>query len=286
MCVSHDGEGYVIVPGPVRVALQLVYTDVPFLPAEAIDMTLHRDELTDYLNEFLAVSRFSDYCPNGLQVEGRADIRRLVTGVTASQRLIDEAIDRQADAILVHHGYFWKGEAAALTGIKRNRLAALLANNINLYAYHLPLDAHPEVGNNTQLARLMGWHITGHIEDSLVMRGEVDGRHSGASLHQQLSEALEFEVLHIGEPEDSIETIAWCTGAAQGFLQKAIDAGVDAFVSGEISEPTVHLARESGVHYFAAGHHATERGGPAALGRHLAQRFGLSVEFIDLPIPV
>lgn len=249
-------------------------------------MTLHRDELTDYLNDYLAVPQFSDYCPNGLQVEGKTDIRRLVTGVTASQRLIDEAIDRQADAILVHHGYFWKGESAALTGIKRNRLAALLANNINLYAYHLPLDAHPEVGNNRQLARLMGWNVTGQIDNSLVMLGEVDGEHTGASLRQQLAEALEFDVLHIGESEDPIETIAWCTGAAQGFLQQAIDAGVDAFVSGEISEPTVHLARESGVHYFAAGHHATERGGPAALGLHLAQRFGLSVEFIDLPIPV
>lgn len=249
-------------------------------------MTLHRDELSEYLNDYLSVSGFSDYCPNGLQVEGKADIRRMVTGVTASQRLIDEAIDRQADAILVHHGYFWKGEAAALTGIKRNRLAALLANNINLYAYHLPLDAHPEVGNNAQLARLMGWNVTGQIDNSLVMLGEVDGEHTGASLCQQLSEALEYNVLHIGESEDPIETIAWCTGAAQGYLQQAIDAGVDAFVSGEISEPTVHLARESGVHYFAAGHHATERGGPAALGLHLAQRFGLSVEFIDLPIPV
>lgn len=249
-------------------------------------MSLHRDELTDYLSDYLEVSRFSDYCPNGLQVEGKTDIRRLVTGVTASQRLIDEAIDRQADAILVHHGYFWKGEPAVLTGIKRNRLAALLANNINLYAYHLPLDAHPEVGNNAQLARLMGWNVTGQIDNSLVMLGEVDGEHTGASLRQQLAEALEYDVLHIGESEDPIETIAWCTGAAQGFLQQAIDAGVDAFVSGEISEPTVHLARESGVHYFSAGHHATERGGPAALGLHLAQRFGLSVEFIDLPIPV
>lgn len=249
-------------------------------------MTLHRDELSEYLNDYLSVSGFSDYCPNGLQVEGKADIRRMVTGVTASQRLIDEAIDRQVDAILVHHGYFWKGETAALTGIKRNRLAALLANNINLYAYHLPLDAHPEVGNNAQLARLMGWNVTGQIDNSLVMLGEVDGEHTGASLCQQLSEALEYNVLHIGESEDPIETIAWCTGAAQGFLQQAIDAGVDAFVSGEISEPTVHLARESGVHYFAAGHHATERGGPAALGLHLAQRFGLSVEFVDLPIPV
>lgn len=249
-------------------------------------MTLHRDDLATYLDEYLDVGRFQDYCPNGLQVAGRSEIRRLVTGVTASQRLIDEAIERQADAILVHHGYFWKGEAAPITGIKRNRLAALLAHDINLFAYHLPLDAHPEVGNNAQLGQLMGWNATGTLNDSLVWHGQLDGIETGAGLRQSLSEALDFQVLHIGEDEDEIETVAWCTGAAQSYLQQVIDAGIDAFVSGEISEPTVHLARESGVHYYAAGHHATERGGPEALGWHLGQRFGLNVEFIDLPIPV
>lgn len=247
---------------------------------------LHRDELADYLQEFLEVDRFNDYCPNGLQVAGRADIRRIVTGVTASQRLIDEAIDRQADAILVHHGYFWKGEPGPLTGIKRDRIATLLRHDINLFAYHLPLDAHPQVGNNMQLAQLMGWEVQGELSGTVGLRGILAGVETGASLKQALTQALEFDVLHIGEEEDEIETIAWCTGAAQGYLQQAIEAGVDAFVSGEISEPTVHLARESGVHYFAAGHHATERGGPQALGRHLGQRFGLAVEFIDLPIPV
>ncbi|MHA7881058.1 MAG: Nif3-like dinuclear metal center hexameric protein [Saccharospirillum sp.] len=247
---------------------------------------VHRDELADYLNEFLAVDQFSDYCPNGLQVAGRADIRRIVTGVTASQRLIDEAIERQADAIVVHHGYFWKGEPSVLTGIKRDRIATLLRHDLNLFAYHLPLDAHPTVGNNVELAHLMGWAIQGELSGTVGLRGTLAGMETGASLRQALSQALGFDVLHIGEEEDEIETIAWCTGAAQGYLQQAIDAGVDAFVSGEISEPTVHLARESGVHYFAAGHHATERGGPQALGRHLGQRFGVSVEFIDLPIPV
>lgn len=249
-------------------------------------MTLHRDDLADYLNTYLEVDRFNDYCPNGLQVAGRSEIRRIVTGVTASQRLIDEAVERQADAILVHHGYFWKGEPAPITGIKRNRLATLLANDINLFAYHLPLDAHPEVGNNVQLANLMGWEQTGTVEGTLALTGRVAGIETGASLRDALRDAMHYEVIHIGEEEDEIETIAWCTGAAQGFLQQAIDAGVDAFVSGEISEPTVHLARESGVHYFSAGHHATERGGPEALGRHLAQRLGISVEFVDLPIPV
>lgn len=247
---------------------------------------LHRDELADYLQEFLEVDRFNDYCPNGLQVAGRPDIRRIVTGVTASQRLIDEAIERQADAILVHHGYFWKGEPAPLTGIKRDRIAALLRHDLNLFAYHLPLDAHPQVGNNMQLAHLMGWEVQGELAGTVGLRGALAGVETGASLKQALSQALEFDVLHIGEEEDEIETIAWCTGAAQGYLQQAIEAGVDAFISGEISEPTVHLARESGVHYYAAGHHATERGGPQALGRHLGQRFGIAVEFIDLPIPV
>ncbi|MCH8529606.1 MAG: Nif3-like dinuclear metal center hexameric protein [Saccharospirillum sp.] len=247
---------------------------------------LHRDELADYLQEFLEVDRFNDYCPNGLQVAGKPDIRRIVTGVTASQRLIDEAIERQADAILVHHGYFWKGEPAPLTGIKRDRIAALLRHDLNLFAYHLPLDAHPQVGNNMQLAHLMGWEVQGELAGTVGLRGALASLETGASLKQALSQALEFDVLHIGEEEDEIESIAWCTGAAQGYLQQAIEAGVDAFVSGEISEPTVHLARESGVHYYAAGHHATERGGPQALGRHLGQRFGIAVEFIDLPIPV
>lgn len=247
---------------------------------------LHRDELADYLKEFLEVDRFNDYCPNGLQVAGKPDIRRIVTGVTASQRLIDEAIERQADAILVHHGYFWKGEPAPLTGIKRDRIAALLRHDLNLFAYHLPLDAHPQVGNNMQLAHLMGWEVQGELAGTVGLRGALASLETGASLKQALSQALEFDVLHIGEEEDEIESIAWCTGAAQGYLQQAIEAGVDAFVSGEISEPTVHLARESGVHYYAAGHHATERGGPQALGRHLGQRFGIAVEFIDLPIPV
>lgn len=249
-------------------------------------MTLHRDELAEYLNTYLDVDRFTDYSPNGLQVAGRSEIRRIVTGVTASQRLIDEAIERQADAILVHHGYFWKGEPAPVTGIKRNRLAALLRHDINLYAYHLPLDAHMEVGNNVKLAELMGWEIAGEVPGTLALTGRVGATETGASLREALREAMEYDVIHIGEDEDEIETVAWCTGAAQGFLQHAIDAGVDAFVSGEISEPTVHLARESGVHYYSAGHHATERGGPEALGRHLGQRFSISVEFIDLPIPV
>lgn len=249
-------------------------------------MPVRRSELQDYLNELLDVGEFKDYCPNGLQVEGSEFIERIVTGVTASQRLIEEAIAHNAQAILVHHGYFWKGEQACLTGVKKNRVAALLEHDISLFAYHLPLDAHNQYGNNVQLARKMGWTLEGSLPGSLALMGRLDGEETGGSLQRKLSEALNFDVLHIGEENDGIETIAWCTGAAQGEIERAIEADVDAFVSGEISERTVHLAQESGVHYFAAGHHATERGGVCALGTHLAQQFDVDVQFIDLPIPV
>lgn len=249
-------------------------------------MAVKRSELEAYLNDILAVDRFSDYCPNGLQVEGSDSIERIVTGVTASQRLIDEAIAHKAQAILVHHGYFWKGESAAIAGIKKSRIAALLEHDISLFAYHLPLDAHALYGNNVQLASLMDWEIEGSLADTVGLIGKVDGTETGLTLQRKLSDALNFDVLHIGEASDDIERIAWCTGAAQGYLEQAIAAGVDAFISGEISEPTVHLAAESGVHYFAAGHHATERGGVRALGDHIANKFDAHVRFIDLPIPV
>lgn len=249
-------------------------------------MAISRLDLDAYLKNLLKVDEFSDYCPNGLQIEGSLTIERIVTGVTASQRLIDEAIAHNAQAILVHHGYFWKGENQAITGIKRSRIATLLEHDISLFAYHLPLDAHETLGNNAQLAKDLGWNIRGKLPKSFALYGRVDGMETGATLQRKLSEALDFDVQHIGEQNDEIETVAWCTGAAQDELERAIDAGVDAFVSGEISERTVHLALESGVHYFAAGHHATERGGVKALGSHLAQKFDVDVQFIDLPIPV
>ncbi|EAR10158.1 Nif3-like dinuclear metal center hexameric protein [Reinekea blandensis] len=249
-------------------------------------MPVQRSELQAYLAELLDVDAFKDYCPNGLQVEGCDVIERVVTGVTASQRLIEEAIAHNAQAIIVHHGYFWKGESPSLTGIRKTRVATLLEHDISLFAYHLPLDAHEQFGNNVQLARQMGWTIEGNLTSSIALMGRLDGGETGGSLQRKLSDALDFDVLHVGEEADDIETIAWCTGAAQGELEKAIEADVDAFVSGEISEPTVHLAQESGVHYYAAGHHATERGGVKALGDHLVHQFGIDVQFIDLPIPV
>lgn len=249
-------------------------------------MAVNRSTLERYLNQLLQIEAFSDYCPNGLQVEGSLTIERIVTGVTASQRLIDEAIAHNAQAIIVHHGYFWKGETASISGIKKSRIATLLEHDISLFAYHLPLDAHERYGNNVQLAQLMGWEIDGALANTVGLKGRLDGAETGLTLQRKLSEALDFDVLHIGESSDDIETIAWCTGAAQGYLEQAIADGVDAFVSGEISEPTVHLALESGVHYFAAGHHATERGGVKALGQHLTSEFDVDVQFIDLPIPV
>ncbi|TVP87782.1 MAG: Nif3-like dinuclear metal center hexameric protein [Pseudomonadaceae bacterium] len=249
-----------------------------------------RSELVAYCNQLLDSDAFADYCPNGLQVEGRASVGKIVSGVTASQALVDAAVAAGADLLLVHHGYFWKGEPAAVVGIKQRRLKALLAHELNLLAYHLPLDVHADLGNNTQLARLMGWQVSGGLEPgnprSVGLHGELTHACSGAELALQLDQVLERQPLHIAGHDRPIKRIAWCTGAAQGYIDKAIALGVDAFVSGEISEPTVHAARENGIDYFAAGHHATERYGVQALGAHLAERFGLQHEFIDIDNPV
>lgn len=249
-------------------------------------MPVQRSELQAYLHNLLDVVNIKDYCPNGIQVEGSQTIERVVTGVTASQELIDQAIAHNAQAILVHHGYFWKGENQTITGIKKQRIATLLQHDINLFAYHLPLDVHPNLGNNAQLADLMKWHIEGQLEATVGLIGRLAQPQVADELRVNLAEALDFDVLHIGDPAGTISRIAWCTGSADNYIHQAIDAGVDAFVSGEISEPTVHVARESGVHYFSAGHHATERGGVKALGEHLKDQFGLDVQFVDLPIPV
>ena len=246
---------------------------------------LSRDALRRYLDDMLQPARFRDYCPNGLQVEGQAEIRRLVTGVTASQALLDAAIERKADAILVHHGYFWRGEDGCITGIRKRRLSTLLRNEVSLFAYHLPLDAHPELGNNAQLALACGWQPEGRFGDQdLGWYGSLP-----AGLLRDLVPRVEAVTGHpllvLGDLERTVRRVAWCSGGAQGYFEAAISLGVDLFVSGEVSEPTVHLARESGVAYLAAGHHATERFGVRALGEHLASRFGLFVEFVDIDNP-
>ncbi len=242
-------------------------------------------QLEALINQKLDVSNFHDYAPNGLQVEGRRNVQRVVTGVTASQDLLDAAIAVEADAILVHHGYFWKNEPAVVRGMKRNRLKALLVNDINLYGYHLPLDAHPVLGNNAQLAELFGIALQGEVMP-LVPYGELEKPLSGEELRQRIEVILDRKVLHSaqGGPEE-IRRIAWCSGGGQGFIQQAAEFGVDAFISGEVSEQTIHIAREMGLHFYAAGHHATERYGVKALGEWLESEHGLDVMFIDIDNP-
>jgi len=250
--------------------------------------TVERGELDAYLAEALNIARFRDYCPNGLQVEGRNRVASIVSGVTASLALIDAAVEAGADAILVHHGYFWRGEDARLVGVKHRRISSLLAHEINLFAYHLPLDSHPELGNNAQLARRLGLLADGRFgEDDLGWLGRAA---AGVATVGELARVVEVALGRapqvIGDPAQPLGRIGWCTGAAQNFLGDAIAAGATAYLSGEISEPTVHLARETGVAYLACGHHATERYGVQALGEHLAERFGIVHRFIEIPNPV
>ncbi|MCX4187653.1 Nif3-like dinuclear metal center hexameric protein [Methylophaga sp. OBS4] len=249
-----------------------------------------RTELLAYLDETLEPGRFQDYCPNGLQVAGREQVTTLVSGVTASQALIEAALEREADAILVHHGYFWRGEDPRIVGIKQRRLKLLLENDINLLAYHLPLDAHPSLGNNAQLARLLDIEIDGRIsgtgDPALALCGCLRQSLTLTRFADEVRQTLQREPLVIQGHDRPITTIGWCTGAAQGYLQQAAELGLDVFVSGEISEPTVHLARELGINYIAAGHHATERYGVQALGQELAQRFNIRHHFIDIDNPV
>ena len=239
------------------------------------------------LNERLTPARFTDYCPNGLQVEGDRPVKHIVGGVTASLELLERAVEHNADALLVHHGYFWKNEPVPITGMKYRRIQTIMANDMHLLAYHLPLDGHLSLGNNAQLAKTLGWTVEGFVGESLVMRGSLPKPMSPSALAAQIQQGLGRAptVVESAEGTDSIETLAWCTGGAQSYLPIAIEAGVDAFVSGEISESTTHIARESGIHYFAAGHHATERYGVQAVGQWLAEQFSLQFTYIDCDNP-
>ena len=248
-------------------------------------------ELTAYLNDLLQVSIIKDFCPNGLQVQGNDEIKKIVTGVTASQALIDEAIAHQADALLVHHGYFWKNEPAPLTGMKYQRIKKLMDYNINLMAYHLPLDIHSELGNNAQLAKLLDIQVTGPLELgnalSVAIQGELASPIPGRAMAQRIDERLSRQCLHIPASSNKpIKTVAWCTGGGQSYIELAASQGIDAFISGEGSEQTTHICHEMDIHFFAAGHHATERYGAKALGEHLAEKFALDVTFIDVNNPV
>lgn len=252
-------------------------------------MSISVHELASFTDNLLEIKHFKDYCPNGLQVEASDKIEKIITGVTASQALIEEAIKRKADALLVHHGYFWRGEAEPLVGIKGLRIRRLIENKISLLAYHLPLDAHPVLGNNAQLAKLLGFDIIGGV-DAGDRPIALQGKLITPSNLTQLCETIEVQLARkpqvFGEGNKLIEKVAWCTGAAQSYFEQAIAAGVDCFITGEVSEQTYHLAQESGVAFIAAGHHATERYGVKALGQHLAAQFAVDVEFVDINNPV
>jgi len=250
-------------------------------------------DIVNYCDDLLETTQFKDYCPNGLQLEGNSEVAKIVTGVTASQALIDAAVEHSADMLLVHHGFFWQGEAPNITGMKKRRIKKLLDNNLSLVAYHLPLDAHPLLGNNAQLASILGLEVEGRFggigSQAIAMHGKVSAKLAASNLAEQISVSLSREVLHIS-PDSSenqmIQTVAWCTGAAQSYIEKAVELGVDAFITGEASEQTTHIARECGIHFYAAGHHATERYGVKALGEHLAQHFELNQQFIDIDNPI
>ena len=243
-------------------------------------------DLEAYCNELLQIETFQDYCPNGLQVDaGRPEINKIVTGVTASQALIDAAIEAEADLLLVHHGYFWKGEAEPLTGIKGRRIRTLMQAKVNLLAYHLPLDAHPQLGNNAQLAELLEFPDATPIEGGLVWQTELKQPLAAEELASRITKALDQQPLHIPAGDESLQHIGWCSGAAQEYIELAAELGLDAYITGEISERTAHLARELGIHFYAAGHHATERYGVQALGEHLAECLTLEHQFIDIPNP-
>ena len=249
-----------------------------------------RNEIESHLHTLLDVSAFRDYGPNGLQVEGKPEVRRLVSGVTASLALIDSAISVQADAILVHHGLFWRGQDGRVTGWMKQRLARLLAHDINLYAYHLPLDAHAAFGNNAQLGKQLGVEADARFgEQSLGFIGPVpmsgDRALSTDALAARIRQRLRREITLVQGDGRPLRRLAWCTGGAQGYFEAAVAAGADAFVTGEISEPQAHLARETGVAFLACGHHATERYGAPALGEHLASHFRLQHQFIEIDNP-
>lgn len=248
-------------------------------------------EIAAYAERLMEVRRFKDYCPNGIHVEGRRPVRRVLSGVTASLALIEEAIARDADALLVHHGYFWRNEAPVVTGMKARRLRCLLESGIGLLAYHLPLDAHPEIGNNAQLAKRLGLRVTGVLDDDrsvpIAMRGELESPCTADDFQRRIARALARDPLWLdGGDGGVVRSVGWCTGAAQDYIEYAVRHGLDAFISGEVSERTTHIAREEGVHYYAAGHHATERYGVQALGERIAREFALEHVFVDVDNPV
>lgn len=251
-------------------------------------MSISRTKLQRILNDLLQPDAIADGCPNGLQIEGKDTIHKIVSGVTASQALIERAIELKADAILVHHGYFWKGEDPCLSGMKKQRIAALLKYDINLFAYHLPLDIHPGLGNNVQLAKLLGIEQIENLQSgqfSIALKGRFEPGIAPQALADKLHKVLAKKPLFEQAQKSLIKTVAWCTGGGQRYIDLAASEGIDAFITGEVSEQTIHTAREMNIHFYAAGHHATERYGVKAVGEYLAANFDVEVEFIDIDNP-
>lgn len=252
-------------------------------------MNTTRQDLLQAFDALLQPARFKDYGPNGLQVEGRLKIQKIVSGVTASRALIEAAIEARADAIFVHHGLFWRGQDGCVTGWMKQRLALLLGHDINLFAYHLPLDAHPQWGNNAQLGLQLGLQASMRFgeQDLGFMGARADGSSfaSALALAAHVENVMKRPVVQVGQPQGAIRNIAWCSGGAQGYFEAAIAAGADAFITGEISEPQAHYAREMGVAFIACGHHASERYGAPAVASQVAAQFGLEHQFIDIDNP-
>ena len=250
---------------------------------------MNRTALLATFDALLEPERFKDFGPNGLQVEGKTDIHKIVSGVTASLALIEAAVAANADAIFVHHGLFWRGQSGVVTGWMKQRLALLFKHNINLYAYHLPLDAHPALGNNAQLGLQLGLTATSRFGDQNLgfLGTKTDGGsfQSAMVLSEHVKNVLNRPVTLINNAQAAITNIAWCSGGAQGYFEAAIAAGADAFITGEISEPQAHYAREMNVAYIACGHHASERYGAPAVAAHVAAQYGLAHEFIDIDNP-
>ena len=241
---------------------------------------VNRKELNNYCHDYLNVAAFEDYSPNGLQIEGVENINKIVSGVSANLTLIERAIDEKADAIFVHHGIFWKNEGQTITGSKRRKVSLLLSHNINLFGYHLPLDAHPKIGNNVQLGKRLGIQNMTSVSDSLIWQGELNTNLSdfSALIEERLSRIPQV----FGKKSEKIKRIAWCTGAAQGFISDAIELSVDLYLSGEVSEQTPAAAVENNMTFISAGHHATERLGIQALCSHLSETFQIQHQYIDV----
>lgn len=246
-----------------------------------------RSEVEAFLQQLLRPEAFKDYGPNGLQVEGRREVRRVASGVTASLAFIDAALAAGADTLFVHHGLFWRGQDGCLTGWLKARVARLLAQDVNLFAYHLPLDAHAELGNNAQLGRRLGLVADARFGDQEL--GFIGPACGATDTLQTLVQAVRVQLGRdaVVAPGDGrrLRRVAWCTGGAQGYFEAAVAAGADAFLTGEISEPQAHLARETGVAFLACGHHATERYGAPAVAAELARHFGLEHGFIEIENP-